>query len=74
MVVDDVNGYLVEIEDSVGLADRVLEVLNLSEADWLLMSDAALSTATKYSWDDATDQLERTFQDLTKQDTKRVGG
>ena len=62
LVIDDTNGFLVEIDDAMGLADRVLKVINLSEADWQLMSESALLTATRYSWDDATDRLERTFQ------------
>ena len=74
MVVDNANGFIVEIEDAAALADRVLNVLNLSEADWQLMSDAALLTAKRFSWDDATDLLERTLQDLTSRHSKRIGG
>jgi len=44
-----------------------LKVLRLSEDDWHRMSVAALSTATRYTWDDATDRLERVLQALTMQ-------
>src|ERR1035437_6063276 len=57
-VVDGVNGFLVEIGDIIELANYAAKVLALSETDWHLMSDAALSTATRYSWDDSTDLLE----------------
>jgi glycosyltransferase involved in cell wall biosynthesis len=66
-IVDTVNGFLVNVEDSAGLAERTLKVLRLSEQEWQSMSNAALLTATRYSWDDATNQLERVLQDLVKQ-------
>ena len=66
-VMDAVNGFLVEIEDASGLAASTLKVLQLSDADWQLMSDAALLTATHYSWDDAADRLENTLLCLANQ-------
>lgn len=57
-VVDGENGYLVDIDDVETLAARVIDVLSLSEHDWRHMSDEALATATRYSWDDATDLFE----------------
>jgi glycosyltransferase involved in cell wall biosynthesis len=64
---DSINGFLVDVEDAEGLAERALKVLRLDEDDWHRMSDAALSTATRYSWDDATERLERLFQRLVGQ-------
>ena len=58
IVQDGVNGYLVPIDDADGLADRLLKVLTLPDADWLAMSDAALRTTQGYTWDDATDRFE----------------
>ena len=63
-VQDGVNGYLVDVDDSAGLAERLVRVLSLDEMDWRRMSDAALATATRYTWDDATDLLERALQDV----------
>lgn len=63
-VVDGVNGYLVDIDDADALAARIIEVLSLPESDWRRMSDAALATATNYTWDDATDQLESALRDI----------
>lgn len=60
------NGFLVDVEDSTMLAMRLLEVLTLSETAWRRMSDAALATAIRYSWDDATDLLENAFRDMIR--------
>jgi glycosyltransferase involved in cell wall biosynthesis len=64
---DAVNGFLVDIDDATALAERALNVLRLSEDDWHRMSAAALSTATQYTWDDATDRLEQVLRPLTAQ-------
>ena len=63
-IVDGLNGFLVGIEDAAGLAEGTLKVLSLSDEQWLSMSEAALSTATRYSWDDATTRLERALEHL----------
>jgi glycosyltransferase involved in cell wall biosynthesis len=63
---DAVNGFLVDVEDAAGLAEGTLRVLRLSEEEWRRMSHAAFSTATRYSWDDATDRLEHAFHQLIK--------
>jgi len=47
------NGYVVPIEDSSALAERLITVLELSEKEWHDMSDAAYMTATQYTWEDA---------------------
>ncbi len=52
------NGHLVDIGDEAGLADALLRVLRLTDAEWRAMSDAAYATATRYTWDDATDLFE----------------
>jgi len=67
---DSVNGFLVGIEDSTGLAEGMLKVLRLSEDEWHQMSAAALATAMRYSWDDATDRLEKSLQRLIVQKSK----
>lgn len=60
-VENGVNGFLVDVDDVEGLATQVIKVLSLPEDAWRRMSDAALETATRYSWDDATDLLEAVF-------------
>ena len=52
------NGALVESGvDALAAAAR--RILDLPDAEWRRMSDAALATARRRNWEDATDQLER---------------
>jgi len=52
------GGMLVKIEDEKDLARAIERVAAMDETSWRAMSDAAHATATKYSWDDATDLFE----------------
>jgi glycosyltransferase involved in cell wall biosynthesis len=67
-----INGFLVDVEDATGLAERLVEVLSLSGVNWRRMSDAALATATRYNWDDATDLLETALSEVMR-DSRRAG-
>jgi len=58
IIEEGVNGYLVDLEDSSALADRLVRVVTLSDSEWRAMSDAAHATAARYTWDDATDLFE----------------
>ncbi|HWM41972.1 MAG TPA: glycosyltransferase family 4 protein [Burkholderiales bacterium] len=66
IVEEGVNGFLVDVEDAAGLAERLLRVLAFDEARWKRMSDAALATATGYTWDDATTLLERALTQIAE--------
>jgi glycosyltransferase involved in cell wall biosynthesis len=59
---EGVNGHLVDIGDTKGLADRLLRVLNLPQEEWTKMSKAAYRTATSFTWDDATDLFEKALE------------
>lgn len=59
---EGVNGHLVGVGDAAGLADRVLRVLRLPQGDWAGMSESAYQTATRYTWDDATDLFEKALE------------
>jgi glycosyltransferase involved in cell wall biosynthesis len=66
-IIDDgINGFIVDVEDHVALAERTTEVLNLSDDRWLEISNAALETAIAYTWDDATDLFEGALYAATK--------
>ncbi len=52
------GGMLVPMEDPRAMADAILKVCSMHATDWRAMSDAAHATATRYTWDDATDQFE----------------
>ena len=58
IIEEGVNGHLVNPSDVDALADRVLRVLSLPPEEWRKMSDAAYSTAARFTWDDATDLFE----------------
>lgn len=62
IVAEEVNGYLVDVGDVDALADRVLRVLNLPPEEWKQMSDAAYRTATRFTWNDATDLFEQALE------------
>ena len=51
---DGVNGFLVDVGDTEGLARRLIEVLELPEPSWQQVSEAAYRTARKFTWEDAT--------------------
>ena len=52
------------VGDAEALADRLVDVLCLDDARWRAMSDAALATATRYTWDDATDLMESSLRNV----------
>lgn len=61
-VEEGITGHLVDVGDSIALADRILQVLRLSPERWRKMSNAAYRRATSENWDQATDQFERALQ------------
>lgn len=50
-VIDGKTGYLVDVDDSVAMACRALDVLRMSDADWREMSEAAYATAQGFTWE-----------------------
>jgi glycosyltransferase involved in cell wall biosynthesis len=66
VVEEGVNGFLVEVEDAAALAERLLQLLTFDDARWKRMSDAALATAERYSWDDATALLEQALAEIAE--------
>jgi len=52
------GGLLVPQEDPSAMADAIEKVCTLTDEQWRVLSDAALATATSYTWDDATDLFE----------------
>ncbi|MBF6650508.1 glycosyltransferase family 4 protein [Methylobacter sp. BlB1] len=53
------NGFLCEINDVKNLTDTVIRVLGSTEKEWIALSNEAYATATRYSWDDATELFEQ---------------
>jgi glycosyltransferase involved in cell wall biosynthesis len=56
------GGILVPPEDPAAMADAIRKACALSDAQWRAMSDAALATATKSTWEDATDMFEEAIK------------
>jgi glycosyltransferase involved in cell wall biosynthesis len=52
------NGFLSPVGDAESLGANLVRALELSAGEWKAMSNAALRTATDYTWDDATDHFE----------------
>lgn len=61
-IVDGQNGYLVDIGDAEGLADRANQILALDERDWSAMSENAFNTVANCTWDQSTDLFEQALQ------------
>jgi len=62
LIEDGVNGYLLDVGDTEGLARRLIEVLELPEPSWQQMSEAAFRTAEKFTWEDATILFEQALE------------
>jgi glycosyltransferase involved in cell wall biosynthesis len=52
------GGVLIPMEDPQAMADAMQRVCSMPESDWRGLSDAAYATASRYTWDDATDRFE----------------
>lgn len=52
------GGILVKPEDPEDMSKAIQYIGNLSDSEWRSMSDKAYSTATRYTWDHATDLFE----------------
>ena len=70
LIEDGVNGYLVDVGDTEGLARRLIDVLELPEPTWQQMSEAAYRTAEKFTWEDATVLFEQALELTVKRFSK----
>ena len=64
LIEEGVNGYVVDLEDSDALADRLVTLLSQPAARWQEMSDAAHRVAQGCGWESSADRLERILLDL----------
>jgi glycosyltransferase involved in cell wall biosynthesis len=56
------NGFWVKVEDHAALAERMVQVLQLSDPKWREMSDAAYAKACRYTWQDAAILMEKALE------------
>jgi glycosyltransferase involved in cell wall biosynthesis len=68
------GGLLVRPEDATDMARGICHLLALSQEQWRTMSDAAFVTATRYTWDNAADQMEAALQRAVEKATAAVEG
>jgi glycosyltransferase involved in cell wall biosynthesis len=61
-LVTDGAGIMVEPENPEAMAKVIVEVCQLSEERWQIMSDRAYTRAASYSWEDATTLFEEALQ------------
>ena len=68
----DGGGIFVAADDPNDMAHAIEHILNMSEADWMHLSDLALATAAQYTWDNATDQFEAALRTATDKQKHRT--
>lgn len=59
-----VNGALAEVEDVEGLAQAVIEILRLDDAQWQRLSEGAFETVKNVSWEAAGRQFLSVLNDV----------
>lgn len=56
------SGVLVEIDDVEAMADGIIRIAKMSEAEWQAMSNRAYQRATQNTWDDSVVLFEQALQ------------
>lgn len=56
------GGMLIPMENPRAMADAILKVCAMPDSEWRRLSDAAHATASRYTWDDATDRFEEALR------------
>ena len=65
-LLDQGGGILVKHEDPQTMADAIIRIAQMSEPQWQTMSTAAHNTASRHSWEKATDLFERALENASK--------
>lgn len=60
-IIDRINGMLADIDDVEGVASGLLWLLQLPDAEWKLVSDAARQTKTTESWSESAGMFEKSL-------------
>lgn len=55
---DGHNGFLVDVGDAAGMADRILRVVRNDDIAWRAMSEASYAVARRFDWDQSAGLLE----------------
>jgi glycosyltransferase involved in cell wall biosynthesis len=59
------GGILVPAEDPAAMADAIIKITALPDEEWRALSEAARTTATSFTWDDAVTQFEDALKRVT---------
>ena len=62
------GGILVNPESPEEMASAIAQICQMSESEWKKMSEAAYQTATRYTWDEATDLFEQALYRAIERD------
>ena len=68
------GGIMVPPEDPQAMADAIVRVARMTDAEWTTMSDKAWQTAQAHNWDAATDQFEAALKRATERPQLRNAG
>jgi glycosyltransferase involved in cell wall biosynthesis len=60
------GGVLVPHDDPAAMARAIVTICTLPDAEWRKLSDAALATATGYTWEEAVDRFDKALQSIVK--------
>ena len=60
---DSHNGFLVNVGDARGMADKIIQVLTMDEQDWREMSSNSASYVKPFDWDKSAQLLENALLD-----------
>ena len=66
------GGIFVASDDPNDMALAIEHILTMSEPDWMRLSDLAVATAARYTWDNATDQFETALRTATEKQKHRT--
>lgn len=64
------GGILVKPEDPADMASAIEQICQLSDAEWRVMSDAALAEVKSYTWEDATNLFEAALYTAIERQSK----
>ena len=62
MMLSNGQGILLGSMEPEEMAEAIVKMCGLSEAEWSAMSNAAHAAVTSYTWEDATDRFEQALE------------
>jgi glycosyltransferase involved in cell wall biosynthesis len=66
------GGVLVPMDDPEAMADAIVKVVGLTDSEWKAMSDAALATARRNTWESSIDEFEAALEAAAQDGDGRV--